>query len=73
MPKVSVYLPDELYERVRAQGVSLSGVTQSALEQQLSAAVVDAWVDRVGATAPRLREPVDTTALLDDVRDEFGR
>ena len=73
MPKVSVYLPDELYERVRSQGLSMSAVTQSALEQQLTSVVNDSWIDRMATTAPRLCRPVHTAELLDAVRDEFGR
>ncbi|MFD0891108.1 type II toxin-antitoxin system CcdA family antitoxin, partial [Streptosporangium algeriense] len=33
MPKINVYLPDELAEAVRAAGVPVSAVCQRALEQ----------------------------------------
>ena len=36
MPRVSLYLSDEMYARARAQGVSLSAVTQAALDAQLA-------------------------------------
>lgn len=73
MPKVSVYLPDELYDRVRSQGLSMSSVTQSALERQITSVVNDAWIDRMATVGTRLRCVVDTTELMDEVRDEFGR
>jgi post-segregation antitoxin (ccd killing protein) len=72
MPKVSVYLPDELYRRARERGLKLSALTQAAIEEQLAADPNGAWVRRVSARSPRCETPIDTAALLDDVRDEFG-
>ena len=73
MPKVSVYLPDEMYARARSQGVSLSAVTQTALEAQLAAGTTEQWIDHVASTPSRIRHAVDTPGLLDEVRDEFGQ
>lgn len=72
MPKVSVYLPDELYRRARERGLSISHVTQEALHQALHASTNDDWIDRVRLRAPRTDRELDVPALLDDVRDEFG-
>lgn len=72
MPKVSVYLPDELYRRAREQGVKLSALTQAALERELARNPNAGWVERVRTRGRRVEHPIDTTRLLEEVRDEFG-
>jgi len=72
MRKVSVYLPDELYRRARARGISLSAVTQEALERALQTSDVADWVARERARPPRARRQVDLGILMDEARDEFG-
>ena len=72
MPKVSVYLPDELYRQARERGLSISRVTQDALYSVLRDASNDDWIDRAQARPPRLDRAVDTSRLLEEVRDEFG-
>ena len=72
MPKVSVYLPDELYRRAREQGVKLSAVTQAALERELARDPNAGWVARVRDREPRVDHEIDTSGLLAEVRDEFG-
>lgn len=74
MPKVSVYLPDELYQRARQRGLSLSAVTQQALVQALQSEANAEWVARARDRARRhADEPsVDMTALMGEVRADFG-
>lgn len=72
MPKVSVYLPDELYRRAREQGIKLSALTQEALERELARDPNAAWVARVRERDRRVDQDVDTSGLLAEVRDEFG-
>ncbi len=72
MPKVSVYLPDDLYREARARGLPLSELTQHAVQHALLTSWRTDWVDRVRARAPRHRGTVDAAALLDEVRQEFG-
>ena len=72
VPKVSVYLPDPLYQRARDRGLKLSALTQAALEQELSRDPNVAWIREVRERAPRLDKTIDTSRLLDDVHDEFG-
>lgn len=72
MPKVSVYLPDELYRRAREQGIKLSALTQEALEQELARDPNAAWVARIRERDRRVDQEVDTSGLLAEVRDEFG-
>ena len=67
MPKVQVYLPDELYERLKAHGehLNVSGILQEALTRQLAdmerrealiAAVADYEAEFGAFTEEELRE-----------------
>jgi post-segregation antitoxin (ccd killing protein) len=72
MPKVSVYLSDELYAAVRSRGLSLSSLTRSAVQQALADSGRQEWIARMAAV-PRAGGPaVDTGRLLAEVREEFG-
>jgi post-segregation antitoxin (ccd killing protein) len=72
MPKVSVYLPDELYRAAQERKLPLSALTQAAVERALRTSELDEWVQRVRA----LKRPegllIDSAALLAEVREEFG-
>ncbi|MCK6210803.1 type II toxin-antitoxin system CcdA family antitoxin [Georgenia sp. EYE_87] len=72
MPKVSIYLPDELYRRARERGISLSAVAQEAVERALGASDVADWLARERARPPRARRHVDVASLKDEVHGEFG-
>lgn len=72
MPKVSVYLPEDLYGAARARGLPISALAQRAIEQALRAAETDAWVDRVRARPARVTAAIDTAAALEAAREEFG-
>ena len=72
MPKVSIYLPDALYEAVRRHGIPVSAVTQRALEAEVRRHANADWIEQVRARAPRFTSPIDTSSLIDSVREEFG-
>ena len=72
MPKVSVYLPDELYEAARARGLSLSRLKQSALRAAIEASPNAAWPEQVRARPSRCKTEIDTSRLLEEAREEFG-
>jgi post-segregation antitoxin (ccd killing protein) len=72
MPKVSVYLSDELYAAARSRGLSLSVLTRSAVEQALAASARQDWVARMAALPPADGPVLDTGDLLGGVREEFG-
>lgn len=72
MPKVSIYLPDDLYAEVREQGIPMSSVAQRALEDALRAGKNAAWIARAAQRPLRTARVIDTAALLDEVREEFG-
>jgi post-segregation antitoxin (ccd killing protein) len=73
MPKVSIYLPDDLYADARAHALPLSALAQRAIEDALAAVRTSEWVTRVRARPRRCHHRVDTTALLGSVRDGFGQ
>lgn len=72
MPKVSVYLPDELYRRAREEGLKLSRLTRAAVEEALEGRPNDRWIAEAAARPRRLDANVDTARLITEVRDEFG-
>lgn len=72
MPKVSVYLPDDLYGAARARGLPISALAQRAIRQALDASVTDDWVRQIRARGPRILDELDTLTALDETRDEFG-
>lgn len=72
MPKVSVYVPDDLYDAVRRHGIPVSAVAQEALAAAVRRRANHAWIDAVRTRRPRNLRPVDTSALLSEVREEFG-
>lgn len=67
MPKVSVYLSDELYRRARECELSVSAVTRSALEDELAAEDNAAWIDQVRSRPPRLTSPVEISEMIVEV------
>lgn len=72
MARVNVYLPDELAERARAAGVSVSALAQDALRDALAVVDTDRWLDRL-EQLPATGVPHEhVIRALDDARDEFG-
>jgi post-segregation antitoxin (ccd killing protein) len=74
MPKVSVYLPDHLYQEARARGLSVSSLAQDALRQAIEADDNTGWLARARERIEQRgdTERLDTAQLMDDVRAEFG-
>lgn len=72
MPKVSIYLSDELYQQAKARELPLSSLAQQAIAQALATSRIQEWVASVRSRSPRHHRPIDTTALLAQARQEFG-
>lgn len=72
MPKVSVYLPDDLYREAKAKGLPISTLAQEAIERALREDELQEWVAKARARPRRTHAIVDTAALMDEVREEFG-
>jgi len=72
MPKVSVYLPDDLAAEVRRRGLPLSALAQAAVHDAIHAQDRAAWVTRM-RTRPRTDTPdLDLSTVMAAVRDELG-
>ncbi len=52
MARVNVYLPDDLAAAAKEYELNISGITQEALRQRLSAVRVDRWLDGVTSSRP---------------------
>lgn len=72
MPKVTVYLPDELYREARERKLPLSSLAQEAVERAIREDSNARWIERMRARPPRVGKRIDTAALMDEVREEFG-
>ncbi|MBN9611464.1 MAG: hypothetical protein BGO26_17485 [Actinobacteria bacterium 69-20] len=74
MPKVSIYIPDAMYDEMRRRELPLSQLAQRAFAEALSADENSSWIaaarrrpvrsDAVGA--------IGTEELMSDVDEEFG-
>ena len=67
MPKVSVYLPDELYREARMRQLPLSSLVREAVERALRNSDRQEWVARV-RSRPRRHDGAIDTALLPVLR-----
>ena len=72
VPKVSVYLPDELYREARMRQLPLSSLVQEAVERALRNSDRQEWVLRLRSRPRRHEGIIDTAVLQRSVRDEFG-
>lgn len=71
MARVNVYLPDDLAERAKLAGVSVSAVTQDALRSALTAIDTDAWLDRLEEGSGVEVDHDRVLAALDKAREDF--
>jgi post-segregation antitoxin (ccd killing protein) len=72
MARVNVYLPDDLAERAKLAGVSVSAVTQDALRSTLAAMDTDAWLDSLDRRSGSVVEHNRVLEALDEAREDFG-
>lgn len=72
MPKVSVYLSDELYRRAKEHSLPISTIAQEAIEMALRSKATDRWVAAMRARPPWAARDIDTAAVMERVKDEWG-
>lgn len=72
MPKVSVYLPDDLYRRAKDHDLPISALAQEAITKALDGRRNEEWIERAMTRPPRTTRKIDVPALMDEVREEFG-
>lgn len=71
MPKVSIYIPDSLYDEIRQRGLPLSQVAQRAFRDALSTDSNAEWI-AAARRRPVKTSTIDTETLMDAVDAEFG-
>ncbi len=69
MPRVNIYLPDDLAAAVRAAGINLSSLTQEAIRRHLAGRTTDAWLATLDP-APALVSHEDALAAVEAEREE---
>ncbi len=69
MPRVNVYLPDDLAAAARAAGLNLSSLTQDAIRRELAARTTDAWLATLDP-APSQVSHDEALAAVDAAREE---
>jgi post-segregation antitoxin (ccd killing protein) len=69
MPRVNIYLPDDLAAAVRAAGINLSALTQDAIRRHLAGRTTDAWLATLDVTPTQISHD-DALAALDAAREE---
>ncbi|MGI8872753.1 MAG: type II toxin-antitoxin system CcdA family antitoxin [Egibacteraceae bacterium] len=72
MPKISVYLSDDLYRAARDEQLAISALAQEAIEAALRARSVDRWIEQVRARPARTHRSIDAANAVAAAREEFG-
>lgn len=75
MPKISVYLPEDLHAEVQRRSLPLSRLTQQAIREAIRADEKAAWVERMRLRVergPMTRARTSTDDLMAAVAEEFG-
>lgn len=76
MPRVNIYLPEELARRAREAGLNVSGLAQEAIERKLRVRDLQAWLDEVRANPIELLRPIareEMEKIWDEVDEDWGR
>lgn len=73
MPKVSVYLPDELYRRARELRLPVSALTQAAIQREIERDPNADWIERVRDRPARSGAELEASELMAAVREDFER
>lgn len=71
MPKVNIYVPDEMYKELRRRDLPLSQIAQRAFGGALEKAANDEWIARARRRAIR-PSSISTDDLMQAVDEDFG-
>jgi post-segregation antitoxin (ccd killing protein) len=72
MPRVNVYLPDDLADMVKHAGLNVSSIAQEALRAALTDMATDSWLDEVARLGLPTVTHDEVLAAVDAARDELG-
>lgn len=70
MPKVSIYIPDGMYDEVRRHRLPLSQIAQRAIAEALKSDRNAAWIDAARERSTR-HSTLSSESLMAAVDDEF--
>jgi len=70
MPRVNIYLPDDLAAEAKSAGLNVSQIAQAALRHQLSVCRTSAWLEQVRRLPPTEVTHEHALEALDAARDE---
>jgi post-segregation antitoxin (ccd killing protein) len=71
MARVNIYLPDELAEEARAEGLNVSALARSAVESELAAHAASDWLTRAAQLPSRAVGHDDVVAAVAAAREEL--
>lgn len=71
MPKVSVYVPDAMYDELRARNLPISKLAQDAFARALESGANQEWVRRA-RSRPLRTTGLATEDLMAEVDTDFG-
>ena len=69
MPRVNVYLPDDLAAAARAARLNLSSLTQEAIRRELAGRTTDDWLATLDSPSVQISHE-HALAALDATREE---
>ncbi len=72
MPRVNIYLPDDLATKAKAAGINLSRLTQEALRRALGIDQTHAWLDSVAALGRTNVSHEQVLQAVREARSELG-
>ncbi|HTK61319.1 MAG TPA: type II toxin-antitoxin system CcdA family antitoxin [Pseudonocardia sp.] len=67
MARMNVYLPDDLAERAKAEGLNVSGLTQDVVAAELDRRQLRTWLDALPQRRPTVTHD-DVISALDGSR-----
>ena len=70
MPRVNIYLPDELALDARRADLNVSALAQGAIRQALAARATNEWLSRLSTPDQPSVSHEEVLAALDAARDE---
>ncbi len=70
--RVNVYLPDDLAEAARREGLNVSALTQEALRERLARRRTSVWLERVRVLTPAPVSHEQVMEALAAAREELG-
>ena len=71
MPRVNVYLPDDVAAAARAAGLNVSALTRQAIVDALARRATDEWLDSLASGESDVTGD-EVLAAIDAARDELG-